>query len=373
MYNTLESIFNETLSREGVTVERLTSNDSFTCFFRRTSDGLNQRSTMTMFYPAESPVSSGSLIRLNGENYILLNQETTENPIYYKSAVVKCNGMISTDDADVIGLPFFSSGASSAFPTSGGTSAKVISFISGEIEIITEDCAQSHRLEINDRFNAWGRTWKIQNIFFVDGICTLYADVQADTAIEYVYDIRFNDLSPSGYKIGDSTALDAVPTINRNATDGALTYTSNNTDVATIDENGIISFVGSGSVSFGVHWSAHNINKETTTTTIIEEASDILTLEVSELDEIYLGFDHQECNVTIKQNGQTVHDIPFEVHAECDFANKLTITANQESGLISVSVSEKETKLMNHSFVLVVSVPGYDLQHSQTVYIRALI
>ena len=375
MYDVLQNKFDETIAREGVTVSTYITNEEFQVFFRRLNDGLNQRDTMTMFYPVGSPVHSGSIITVNDKQFILLNQETIENTVYYKSAVIGCNGTISTEDADVLNLPFYGSGASSAFPSSGGVSTKYIAVVSGQTELITEDCELARKLEINDKFNAWGRTWKIENIICIDGIVTLNVEVQADADIDFVYDIRFDDILSSGYQIGDSVSLDAVPTINGKVTDGTLTFTSNNIDVATIDENGVISFVGSGSVTFTISWSEQGITKDTTETTI-EEQTDSVTLEVSKMSDVYMGVFDGECTATIRRNGEIVHDIPFTVSVtDCTFADKITINSNQATGEITASVKDTNYNLQNlrnKRFTLVVSVPDYELTNSQSVLITSL-
>lgn len=376
MYNVLQNNFENTIAREGITISTYISNQEFQAFFRRLNDGLNQRDTMTMFYPVGSPVHAGSIITLNDKQFILLNQESIENTVYNKSVVIRCNGTISTADAKVMNLPFYGSGASSAFPSSGGVSTKYIAVISGQTEIITEDCELARKLAINDKFNAWGRTWKIENIFYVDGIVTLNIEVQADEEITYTYDIRFTDIDASGYEIGDTVSLDAVPTINGNLAEGTLIYTSNNTDVATISENGVISFVGSGSVSFTIAWSEHEISKDTTETTIEEIQTDVVTLSVSAMEEIYMGVFDGECTATIKRNGETVHDIPFTAEAtDCTFADRIQITVNQSTGLITAHVDDSTynlKNLMNKRFTLLVSVPDYNLTDSQSVLITSL-
>lgn len=56
MYNVLQNNFENTIAREGITISTYISNQEFQAFFRRLNDGLNQRDTMTMFYPVGSPV-----------------------------------------------------------------------------------------------------------------------------------------------------------------------------------------------------------------------------------------------------------------------------------------------------------------------------
>ena len=374
IYDKLQCKFDETLNREGIKAKTYIGNHEFDCFFRRLNDGLNQRDTMTMFYPVGSPVCQGTIITVKDEYFICLNCETIENTVYYKSSVIKCNGTISTDDADVYNLPFYGSGANSAYPSSGGVSTKNISVINGQTEIITEDCELARKLEINDRFNAWGRSWKIQNIFYIDGIVTLNIQVQADSEIEYEYGISFDDIYPSGYKIGDTISLDAVATINGKETEDAiLVYSSSNADVAIIDQDGNIEFIGIGSVSFTIAWGEHGIVKTTNETTIEAEQSDVVLLDVTPMEEVYIGLFDGECTAIIRKNGEFVHDIAFTaVVTDCDFADKVTIICDQETGKIIANVSEKNFNLANKTFTLLVSVPEWGLTNRQTVKLKVL-
>lgn len=368
MQTTLQNVFDETMQREAITATAFSSGLTFPCFFRRLSDGLNQRSTMTMFYAFGSPIHAGSIVEINGKNYICLNCETVENSVYKKSAVVECNGTISTENTNVMNLPFYGAGAESAFPSGNN----MLSIIDGKAELITEDCSESRQLEINDKFNAWGRTWLIKNIFVVNGIVTLNVEVTADTDITFEHGITFVDINASGYSIGDTIELDAHATINGHSTDVPLTYTSSNISVATVDSNGIISIVGAGSVYITINCESYGVSEMTTETTVIEEVEEVVTLSVSKMDEAYLGFD-SECTATIQKNGETVHDIAFTATVESSFSSKLKVTVNQANGLIKVEVPDNDYSLVNKSFDLVVSVPDYGLTNRQTVKITSFI
>lgn len=368
MRDTLKNVFDDTMNREGITATAYSSGLTFNCFFRRLSDGLNQRSTMTMFFPFGSPIHAGSIVTINGKDYICLNCETVENSVYKKSAVVECNGTISTQNAKVMNLPFYGAGADSGFPSSNN----MLSIIDGKAEIITEDCSESRKLEINDKFNCWGRTWLLKNIFVVNGIVTLNVEVTADTDITFEHGITFNDINANGYSVGDTINLDAHSTINGQVTDASLTYTSSDTSVATVDDNGVISVVGAGSFYITINCEAYGVSEMTTESTIEEEVQEVVTLSVSKMEEAYLGFD-SECTATIQRNGETVHDIPFTATVECSYSNKLTVTTNQANGLIQVSVPDNNYSLVGKSFVLVVSVPDYDLTDKQTVKITSFI
>lgn len=368
MQDTLKNVFDETMQREGITATAFSSGLTFPCFFRRLSDGLNQRSTMTMFYAFGSPIHAGSIVEINGKNYICLNCETVENQVYKKSAVVECNGTISTQNANVMNLPFYGAGAESAFPSGNN----MISIIDGKAQLITEDCSASRQLEINDKFNCWGRTWLIKNIFVVNGIVTLNVEVTADSEIVYEHGITFNDINASGYSIGDTIRLDASATLNGQNTDAPLTYTSSNIEVATVDSNGIISIVGAGSFFVTIVCESYGVSETTTETTVDEEVQEVVTLSVSKMGEAYLGFD-SECTATIQKNGETVHDITFTANVESSFSSKLKVTINQNNGLIKVEVPDSDYSLVGKSFDLVVSVPDYGLTNRQTVKITSFI
>lgn len=368
MQDTLKNVFDETMQREAITATAFSSGLTFPCFFRRLSDGLNQRSTMTMFYAFGSPIHAGSIIDINGKDYICLNCETVENSVYKKSAVVECNGTISTQNASVMDLPFYGVGAESGFPSGNN----MLSIIDGKAELITEDCSESRKLEINDKFNCWGRTWLLKNIFVVNGIVTLNVEVTADTDIIFEHGITFNDINASGYSIGDTIELDAHSTINGNITDAPLTYTSSDSSVATVDANGVISIVGAGSFFVTIVCESYGVSETTTETTVVEEVQEVVTLSVSKMGEAYLGFD-SECTATIQKNGETVHDITFTAIVESSFSSKLKVTINQNNGLIKVEVPDSDYSLVGKSFDLVVSVPDYGLTNRQTVKITSFI
>lgn len=94
------------------------------------------------------------------------------------------------------------------------------------------------------------------------------------------------------------------------------------------------------------------------------------------MEDVYMGLYDGECTATIQRNNETVHDIEFTVSVtDCNFANKITVSANQQTGLIKAHVDDSNynlNNLNNKTFTLLVSVPEYDLTNTQTVTIRSL-
>lgn len=178
MYTPLESIFDDTMKREGKTVSVRTSGEKFQGFMRRNDDGNNFENRVTLFYSISAPVKQGNIITYGKKKYILVNQETEENHCYYKSSALACNGVISLNNGMITDIPCYAYDINSPLVSTG----QMISVINGSMEFITEHNALSDQLDINDTFNEFGRTFKISNVYYKDGILHIAAKVTIDEA-----------------------------------------------------------------------------------------------------------------------------------------------------------------------------------------------
>lgn len=176
MYTPLETIFQATMEREGRTVTAYTSGNQFQAFMRRNDDGNNYEDRITLFYSVNAPIIQGSLISYGNKIYILVNRETEENHCYYKSSALACNGMITLNDGSIVGIPCYGSSMKDGLIEQNN----VISMIDGNMEFITESNSLSRKLDIGNTFNEFGRTWKIDNIYYKDGILHIIAEVYAN-------------------------------------------------------------------------------------------------------------------------------------------------------------------------------------------------
>ena len=69
-----------------------------------------------------------------------------------------------------------------------------LSIIDGNTVFQTEANEESRKAQINDKFNQFGRTWQIQNIYEIDGILHLSCQIVED--LKEVYTVEFiNDVS----------------------------------------------------------------------------------------------------------------------------------------------------------------------------------
>ena len=84
-----------------------------------------------------------------------------------------------------------------------------------------------------------------------------------------VYALTFNNINDS-YLLTDTPTLTAVATADGvKDTTATITWTSSDTNVATIDPNtGLVTFISAGTVIFSAHWTEHNITKTSQIVTV---------------------------------------------------------------------------------------------------------
>lgn len=276
MYSPLETVFEATMQREGRTVTAYTSGNEFQAFMRRNDDGNNFEDRITLFYSVTAPVIQGSLVSYGNKIYILVNRETEENNCYYKSSGLACNGLITLNNGNVIGVPCY------AYNMNGSLidENQIISVIDGNMEFLTESNSLSRQIKIGNTFNEFGRTFKVDNIYYKDGILHLVTEVTVDETPTEHLNIIIDGLSDEiTYNIGNSVQLTATLYINNVITTGTITWESTNTSVATIDGTGLVTFIANGAVAFKAYW----VEKDTqnTTNTVGVGITDIYTVSIS--------------------------------------------------------------------------------------------
>lgn len=176
MYTPLESVFADTMAREGKSITALTSGKEFTAFFRRCDDGQSTEDRITVYYGVDAPVEQGSLIQYGRKTYVLINKETEENTCYYKSFAIACNGILNTNNRTIKDVPVYGYDLKNSLTSTNNT----ISIIDGNMEFVTEITDIVKVLAIDDTFNIYGRTFKVDNIYQKDGLFHIIAEVHAN-------------------------------------------------------------------------------------------------------------------------------------------------------------------------------------------------
>lgn len=373
MNNTLTDIFNEVMQREGQTATALTSGKAFNAFFRKSNDNLNNRDSMIIFYSVDAPVKAGSLIEYKGNTYLLMNQETGENEVYFKSAIARTMGNISTHSLSVVNLPFYGININGA--TAQGDNN--LSIIDGNIEVLTEDCEQSRKLAVNDVFNEWGRTWEIKNLFYIDGICHVILEITADATPTYEYTLVLTDLSVLDVAPGDTASIKATALINNLEVAVTIEYKSSNEEVATIDAEGNIAYIADGQVQFSALWVEQGLEETTELVTVTTaSAGDDITIYVQALPEIC--YDYEKVLTFYAMRGGVRDDtIPVSFKAENisvvnnydTYLKRIVITDNGDH---TIQLLVNGQQMLGKTFDLVAYNEEYGVEHRQTIKVTSL-
>lgn len=211
--NAARTQFERTMKREGKIITTYTGGTEFRAFFRTRDEHENQRETIIMYYDVTAPVRPGTLVMMGYGVFLALNRETVENDIYYKSTLIKCNGVFNENSGKIHNVPFYSDNLKSSVSIGNNT----ISMLNGNIEAITEENSLSKQIEINQHFNEFGRTFKVINKYVMDGIVHFVAEIEADQKTDFVDTSQIDKLPDSpieetivsayNYKISGNTHL----------------------------------------------------------------------------------------------------------------------------------------------------------------------
>lgn len=364
MYTPLESVFNATMEREGRTVTAYTSGAEFRAFMRRNDDGNNFEDRITLFYPVAAPITQGSIISFGNKLYILVNRETEENHCYYKSSGLACNGMITLNDGTLAGIPCYVYNMGNGL----GDDGKVISMISGNMEFITESNTLSRSLAINNTFNEFGRTWKINNIYYKDGILHVIAEVYADQTPKEKLVVEIDGMQ-NVYKVGNTTRLKVTLYQNTHITVGTVVWSSSDNAIATVDGEGNVVFIKEGFVRFTAYWVEKNHTHKTELVTVRNDApvNPEYTAKLSGREDIRLGYSRTYVANLYNARGIEVDGVwEFDI---C-FSRPELITTSQDGNRFTVSVSDDES-IIDGELIIIATETVHNVSASIVVTVQA--
>ena len=347
MYTPLETIFDATMEREGRNITAYTSGNEFQAFMRRNDDGNNYEDRITLYYYTNAPVVQGSLIAYRNKIYILVNRETEENHCYYKSSALACNGMITLNNREVIGIPCYADSMKDGLAENNN----MISLINGTMEFITESNSLSRQIKINDTFNEFGRTYKVSNIYYKDGILHIIAEVTTNQMPVEHLAIIIDGLTEESYMAGDTVQLSATLYINNAVTNGTVTWESTDTSVAVIDGTGKVTFLSDGSVAFKAYWIEKDVF-ETSDIVIAGNPDVSYTYKIIGKPELTCGMRRKYTLLITDNAGNEADNAAFTWNVVSDFEVEQIINGSQ------ITLCVDDEKVIGKSFVLQAVVDG---------------
>lgn len=256
--------YKRTMEREGKILTTYTGGTEFKAFFRINNDNENQRETIVIYYDVTAPVRPGTLVMYGYGVYLALNRETVENDVYYKSTLVKCNGVYNENSGAVMNIPFYSDNMKYSVSVGNNT----ITMLNGNIEIITEENSLSKKIAIDQKFNEFGRTFNVCNLYSMDGILHIIAEVYSNMTPTYTYSVVIDGTPTTSLKTGETVQLTATTYMGETITTGAtLSWTSSDNTIATVDGTGLVTCVSEGTATITCTWVEQDV-KETATINI---------------------------------------------------------------------------------------------------------
>lgn len=259
LYSVVESIFQDSMRREGTFVEDYWTGQKYKCFFRKNKDTNQTNDNVTIFYPVDSGIEPGAIITKHGKRYLVLNQESIENRVYHRSDGINSDIMLNTYDRDTmqeISIPCFAYDLTGTAPDR----SDMMSVIAGNTELMTGDNQVSRLLKVNQEFYAMGNWYSIVSVNFKTGICRVEATTIQGPSKQMVYDLKIN-LNES-YTQGDTVKLRADASVDEGPiANPTLVWSSSDPAVATITEGGDVLFVGIGTCGISCYWKEHDITR----------------------------------------------------------------------------------------------------------------
>lgn len=303
MYSPLESVFEATMQREGKMLTAYSSGTDFMAFFRIRNDNENQRETITIYYDVTAPVHSGTLVMIGKDVFLALNKETVENDVYYKSTLIKCNGIFNENDGKIHGIPFYSADMKSSVSIGNN----VLTMLNGYIELLMEENALTKQIEINASFNEFNRTFKVTNKYTIDGITHLISEIQADQKPTVVFSVKIDGLSTYIAEPNTTIQLTATPYINGGVTTGAtFDWISSDDSIAKVDNTGKVTFLSEGEVEITVTWREKSVMDTTNKIIVTDDVNaEIWTMTIKGREDLKVGYDRTYTFVTMVNGEET--------------------------------------------------------------------
>ena len=254
--------------------------------------------------------------------------------------------------------------------------------LSGDLELILEDNSDAKRLTIGGTFNEYGGTYKIKNIMSKNGICHLYCERTADEQPTVNYRLVLSDYNKA-YQIPSSTDSGLVVVTKLETTaymndqivsNPTIEWLSSNNDVATIAQDGTVTFIKAGIVKFTATWTEHDVEVTTDEITVTENEPEVnsWTLSItSRYSKMYTNKDIVFTFVT-KNDGVKEHldGLQYEITSDYSFTfvtEKFDTTAN------TLTLKTTDNGAIGKKFTLRVYHTAKKLEATKDVTVESLV
>ena len=235
--------FDMTMNREKITVaDFFNSSIKYDVFFRRNQRSTTPQGKVRFFYAQSTPIDIGTIFVLNGSNFIVTSKDGIESDIYFTSIAVRSDMTYKVKtDKDIASIPFVV--VSDKWTVAHGT----ITQLNGAVALYTGYNSAVENIKVNDSFRGFGNYYKVGNTFKNNNLFYLY--LEQSQAPKDNYKIEYTGVTSFDLKESNTYQLTYSVTNNGDIVESPhISYESSNVEIATVDDNGLMTMLKEGSV-----------------------------------------------------------------------------------------------------------------------------
>ncbi len=199
-------------------------------------------------------IKRGDLVNWDGGNWLIISDIGHKRYSYYKGIIQKCNYNIKFNFQGTI-KEFPAIVDSKVFDTETN---QFFSVPAGKIVVTMQDSVDSENIALNQRFISMKNAWKVTGIDRTNnGLLMLWCDLDTITASDdvvnevanagdYIYTLEITNGETSSIQEGSTLQLNVQVKLNDNTVEKEVIYSSDNSSIATVDENGLVTAISAG-------------------------------------------------------------------------------------------------------------------------------
>lgn len=307
--NITERQFDKTMQRENVSVIDYFNGTKYDVFFRRNNRSVSPEGKVRLYYKQTSKIDYGTTFTLNGKQYIVINQDADESGYFYSAIAKQCNEIVTLAGNEIpVAID------KDTFNIQNGS---VLNYINGDVTIYAQLNDITSAVAVNDVLQAFGNYYKVGNRF-IDGRI-VYFNLKQTVKPQDNYKITYTGVTSFDLKESNTYQLTYSVTNNGNVVKNPhISYESSNVEIATVDDNGLMTMLKEGSVDIVASCGGATC---TTTMTIANTSAPTYTLSItSSSDTIKVGGSYKTltCMFTDK-DGQDITETVVADTTTADF------------------------------------------------------
>ncbi|WP_282806529.1 Ig-like domain-containing protein [Clostridium tetani] len=259
--NTKKNMWNTLLKKTGQEVKIIRENVANVVF--KEYNNANASVDDKIVFAGVNILNQGAILEYNNNKYLIIQEEETINNIYTKFIARRLDSRINIYINNKLqSIPCFIETSAQDVLYAG------LAITTGNMRLTVQNNAITKQITENMRIIKWGYAWKvIAKTAEVKGLRYIYLEktsttekdlIKDEIADYYKYNVKHNyviktNVATVELKENNTTELIATVTDNNTELENpTITYKSNNTDIAKIDDNGIVTGVKEGSTTISI-------------------------------------------------------------------------------------------------------------------------